>query len=100
MVSAGALRLAFAPRTWPVPVGRHFAIDIVLCAPAGGAPPVLVGVDADMPVHRHGMNYRASVTAHGQGRYTAQGLMFHMPGRWRFLFDVNGRPLVHEVDVE
>ena len=45
-------------------------------------------VDADMPEHRHGMNYRARVQALGGGRYRADGLMFHMPGRWRFVFDL------------
>jgi hypothetical protein len=24
----------------------------------------------------------------GGGRYRAEGLMFHMPGRWEFVFDV------------
>ena len=24
------------------------------------------------------------------GRYRAEGLMFHMPGRWEFLFEVRG----------
>ena len=28
------------------------------------------------------MNYRPSVMAAGGERYRAQGLMFHMPGRW------------------
>ena len=47
-----------------------------------------LAVDADMPAHRHGMNYRASVTALGDGRFRADGLMFHMAGRWRILFDL------------
>jgi len=100
VVSSSAMTLAFAPRTWPLAVGRHFAVDIVLCAPPGNAVPPLTGIDAEMPAHRHGMNYRASLVGHGSGRYTAQGLMFHMPGRWRFLFDVNGTRLAHEVELE
>jgi hypothetical protein len=69
-----------------IEVGRHFALDVRLCA--DGTPPVLAGVDADMPAHRHGMNYRPSVTARGDGRYRADGLLFHMPGRWRVTFEV------------
>ena len=41
-----------------------------------------------MPDHRHGMNYRPSVAALAPGRYRAQGLLFHMPGRWVVVFDI------------
>lgn len=103
-------QLAFAPRPSPLPVGRHFALDIVLCAPAGQALPATLAVDADMPAHRHGMNYRATVKALGDGRsgearYAAEGLMFHMPGRWRLMFElpaVGGQPalrLAREIEV-
>ena len=34
------------------------------------------------------MNYRPVVVAHGDGMYRAEGLMFHMPGRWEIRFDV------------
>ena len=33
------------------------------------------------------MNYRPSVTPQGAGRYRAEGLMFHMPGRWELVFE-------------
>ena len=56
-----------------------------------------------MPVHRHGMNYRPTIRLLGGGRYGVDGLMFHMPGRWRFVFELaSGADLVrrvHEVDV-
>ena len=84
----GGLQVAFAPRPAPLALGRHFALDIVVCAPAGQPLPATLAVDADMPAHRHGMNYRASVTALGDGRFRADGLMFHMAGRWRLLFDL------------
>ena len=73
-------------RTLPatVEVGRHFAVEAVVC----GGPARVVGVDADMPEHRHGMNYRARVRDDGAGRYLAEGLLIHMPGRWRLLVDV------------
>ena len=44
-----------------------------------------------MPAHRHGMNYRARVSVRDDGAYSAysaEGLMFHMPGRWRLIFDL------------
>jgi hypothetical protein len=34
------------------------------------------------------MNYRPTVASTGDGRYLAEGLMFHMPGRWQLIFDV------------
>ena len=42
-----------------------------------------------MPDHRHGMNYRPAVTLDGLSG-TAEGLMFHMPGRWQLILDVRG----------
>ena len=41
-----------------------------------------------MPEHRHGMNYAPEVKATGPGRWRAEGLMFHMPGKWEFVFEV------------
>jgi hypothetical protein len=99
---AGATRLVFAPHE-PIGVGRHFGLDVQVCGAAGPAAAPLVKVDADMPAHRHGMNYRASVTPGARpGRYVVEGLMLHMPGRWRFSFELGGPAplrLEHEVDV-
>jgi hypothetical protein len=83
-------RLVVVYRTLPekVVVGQHFAVEARVCAKGAGAAPTALRVDADMPAHRHGMNYRAKVAAKGDGRYVAEGLLFHMPGQWRLLFDV------------
>jgi len=72
----------------PVVVSRHFALDIVVCPKSGATPPQSLAVEATMPAHRHGMNYRPTITATGAGRFRAEGLMFHMPGAWEFAFDV------------
>ena len=79
-----------AYRTAPSPVlmGRHFTLDFVVCARSGAAEPAAVHVDAHMPEHRHGMNYETVVKPVERGRYQAEGLMFHMPGRWELLFEV------------
>ena len=78
-------------------------MEAVVCA----EPPAAVAtvrVDAQMPEHRHGMNYRPRVSARGDGLYVAEGLLFHMPGRWHLLFDVErgGRTerLEAEIDLE
>jgi hypothetical protein len=104
--SAGGVALAFAPRPGPLAVGRHFALEVEVCIPPGTPAPAALRVDADMPAHRHGMNYRATVQALGPGRFVAEGLLFHMPGRWRFIFDLaraGGAPplrLTQEVELE
>lgn len=86
-------------RTEPptIRISEHFAVDLVLCAKDTGRPPVTVRVDATMPEHRHGMNYRTSVTPRGAHQYRAEGLLFHMPGRWEFSFDVQSAGSVERI---
>lgn len=70
-------------RVPPLKVGEHFAVDFAVC-PA----PDSARVDAWMPEHRHGMNYRPTVSMQGHGVYRAEGLMLHMAGRWELVFEV------------
>ena len=81
---------ALAYRTQPekIVIGQHFVVELALCARDGAAMPESVRVDAHMPEHRHGMNYKTKVTSSGAGKYRAEGLMFHMPGRWEYIFEV------------
>ena len=80
--------IAYKTAPAPIKMGEHFALDLTVC-PIGNAPaPRTVRVDASMPEHRHGMNYRTTITARGPGRYRAEGLLFHMGGRWEIAFDV------------
>ena len=102
LIEEPAIQLAFAPTPAPLRVGRHFSLDIVVCTGDPAAAPATLRVDAEMPAHRHGMNYAATVVALGGGRFRADGLMLHMPGRWRFLFDTTagGAPVRLSRDVE
>jgi hypothetical protein len=99
-VETPTLSLAYRPVPAPIAVGRHFSVDVAACAKGGAPVPAALRVDAQMPEHRHGMNYRAAVAPQGPGRWRAEGLMFHMPGRWQLVFDVEagGRRerLVHD----
>ena len=72
----------------PIAVGRHFSLDAIACPRRDERPVTSLRVDAVMPEHWHGMNYRASVSPRGDGRFLAEGLLFHMPGRWQLVFDV------------
>ena len=81
-------------RTQPAPlkVGQHFALEFAVCPT-----PQSVRVDAWMPEHRHGMNYRPTVTGTGEGRYKAEGLMLHMAGKWELVFEVRSKDSVERV---
>ncbi len=85
--AAGAtvLRQSGVQGSWvaePAPaVSKPFALRVALC-PARAE---LVRVDATMPEHRHGMNYRPRRVPAGAGRWTVDGLVWHMPGRWELL---------------
>ena len=81
---------AIAFRTSPASIrmGEHFVVDLTVCPLAKAPMPRTVRVDASMPEHRHGMNYKTTVVAKGAGRYRAEGLLFHMNGRWEIAFDV------------
>jgi hypothetical protein len=72
----------------PIVANAHFAVDFVVCPRAGTVAPDSVRVDATMPEHRHGMNYRPAIAASSNGRYRADGLLFHMSGRWDLTFDL------------
>jgi len=90
---------------WTIPaaiaVGKPFAVEIAACPKAGAAPvSERVKLDAHMPEHRHGMNYRVKVVPLGPGRFHSEGWMFHMPGRWEFLFDIGPEHLTHSVRLE
>ena len=80
----GGVEAAWKVEGAAIGVGRHFAIEVQLCPTDA----TLVRVDATMPEHRHGMNYRPSVKRLADGRWRAEGLMFHMPGRWELRLDV------------
>ena len=81
-------------RTSPAPlkVGQHFALEFAVCPT-----PESVRVDAWMPEHKHGMNYRPTVAATGDGRYRAEGLMLHMAGKWELVFEVRAKDKVERV---
>ena len=88
----------------PIEIGQHFTVEALVCPmpPIGAAAGFMV--DARMPEHRHGMNYRARVFRKPDGIYVAEGLLFHMPGLWQLMFDVErgGRMerLTTDIDLE
>lgn len=67
-----------------IPAAEPFALVVRLCP----AEAVLLAVDATMPAHRHGMNYRPSLKPLGGGRWRVEGLLFHMSGTWELRLDL------------
>ena len=79
--------LAFRPEPMRLEVGLPFTLLMNVCTKRD-EPAELVAVDATMPEHKHGMNYRPTIVSLGDGRYRVDGLVFHMPGRWELAIDV------------
>ncbi len=85
-------------------VGQFFAAEVVACRAPGPEPVAQIAIDATMPAHGHGMNYRPKAEPAGAGRTRFTGLMLHMPGTWRITFDLiqgtRRTRLTHEVNLK
>jgi hypothetical protein len=90
LIQAAQFRLVVLPNPAPIPLNRPFALDIRLCDGRMAEFPQLTAVDARMPAHRHGMNYKPTLTKLDWGHYRVEGMLLHMPGAWEFTFDFTG----------
>ncbi len=85
-------------------VGQFFAAEIVACRTPKEEPVRDIVIDAAMPAHGHGMNYRPSSARTAAGHYRITGLMLHMPGTWRVTIDLlqgsKRTRLTHEVNLK
>ncbi len=85
-------------------VGQFFAAEVVACRAPGADPVRDISIDATMPAHGHGMNYRPAAARAAPGHYRFTGLMLHMPGKWRVTIDLvqGGKRtrLTHEVNLK
>jgi hypothetical protein len=69
-------------------VGQFFAAEVIACRAPGPEAVSDIVLDAQMPAHGHGMNYRPTRVQLGPARFRITGLMLHMPGTWRLSFDL------------
>lgn len=94
-----------------VRVGKPFSVlacvDAAASAPSSASSDATprLRLDAQMPAHGHGMNYRPSVQVLADTGWTRfDGLLFHMPGRWQLALDaIDGdqrRRMTLDLDVE
>jgi hypothetical protein len=80
--------IAFRWEPREIKVGRFFEGEVVVCrAPNVGDIDRIV-IDARMPAHGHGMNYRPKGARAGSDSFRFTGLMLHMAGTWQLTFDV------------
>lgn len=95
-----SIALSYRPDPAGLAVDRQFSLIVHMCSKA---PIDSLTVDAHMPDHRHGMNYKPSVALTAPGAWRANGLLLHMPGKWEFVFGVrvDGKTerLTHTVQV-
>ena len=93
LMADGPVQAAWQAEAGAIAVSRPFVIIVLLC-PADAQ---LLRVDASMPEHRHGMNYRTSLKPLGDGRWRVEGLLWHMAGRWELRLDVQSLGLSHRL---
>ena len=95
-IAGSEVDVAWRPAPAPITVGKPFSIEFAVC-PRGAAAVAIdrIKVDAWMPAHRHGMNYAPTLSGAAPGPLRADGLVFHMPGRWQMVFELRAgeRPL-------
>ncbi|MGB5330701.1 MAG: hypothetical protein WBO58_21015 [Gammaproteobacteria bacterium] len=77
------LMLHYRIKSPPLTVAQHFSMQFLLCRDATTLAIEDFKLDASMPVHGHGMNYKASINWLDNGLVEASGMLFHMPGQWR-----------------
>ena len=98
----GAWKIRWRTEPAEVPLNAPFLIE-AQALPADGTHPlkaVELTVDAAMPHHRHGMNRLPRMVSLGDGRFRAEGMLFHMEGRWELYFDVSEGQLTERGQAE
>lgn len=84
-------KIAFRPDPAPIEASKPFSLHVDVARRTSDAPigdEASLVVDAAMPEHRHGMNTQPRVRRVGPGKFVADGMLLHMPGRWEIYFDV------------
>ena len=98
--AADGVTLQYRVKNPPLAPAQHFSLQFRVCR---GDTPVVVDqfkLDASMPAHQHGMNYRPSVTLEADGLIEASGLLFHMPGHWQVVADLEFAGERHQFSID
>ena len=98
----GAWRIRWRTEPAEIPLNAPFTIE-AQALPADGTRPssdIALAVDAAMPHHRHGMNRLPRMVPLGAGLFRAEGMLFHMEGRWELYFDITDGPMTERGQAE
>ena len=84
----------------PLPIAQHFSMQFLVCR--GGRPLALDSfeLDALMPAHGHGMNYKANIEIQHDGLIEATGMLLHMPGPWQISVDLSYDDLARQIKID
>ena len=77
----------------PIPINEPFVLGIDVFtddSKSERVSDITVDSDAEMPDHEHGMNLLPPTEEVGEGRFEADGFLFHMTGYWEIIVYVNG----------
>ena len=77
-------RVLVVPDPAPLRVNQSFTLLLTVCEGPGD----INRVDAGMPMHGHGMNYRPTMTRLDDNRVRVEGMLFHMPGSWEITTEI------------
>ena len=84
----------------PLRVAQHFSMQFRTCRGEQSLKPDSFKVDALMPKHGHGMNYKADIDIQRDGMVEATGMLFHMPGQWQIKVDLSYDGLARQVKID
>jgi hypothetical protein len=84
----------------PLRVAQHFSMQFLVCRGAESLVPDDFKIDALMPTHGHGMNYKAKVTIQRDGRVETTGMLLHMPGAWQVVVNLSYDRLDRQVAID
>ena len=88
VVSDDGITLLYRLKSTPLVLAQHFSLQFLVCRGDSVFVVENFKIDAVMPAHQHGMNYHASVNSQQDGMIEARGLLFHMPGHWQVVIDL------------
>lgn len=84
----------------PIPLNAPFSLILDVCPIHDDTPAEAIALDAAMPSHGHGMNYRPTVTRLDDRRWRAEGFLFHMPGSWRITIVIESEGTVDRLTLD
>lgn len=87
--ASGNYRIGFKTEPAEVAAGEEFTLALTACHQDGQPFTGAIKASAIMPAHNHGMNYQPTVEMLKPGQFSLKGYLFHMPGHWQHVFELN-----------